>query len=49
MDRLELLTAREQLIIDVECYVEEMRDSDLSTDELINWIADRICYHFPTP
>ena len=47
MNNLEMLTAREQLMEDISCYVEEMRYSDLSTDEFINWICDCVCRNFP--
>lgn len=49
MDTLELFTRREQLIAQVESFIEEERYGDLCTDEFINWIADCICRNFPAP
>ena len=49
MDTLEMLTRREQLITEVESFIEEERYGDLCTDEFINWIADCICRNFPPP
>ena len=59
MDRLEMLTAREQLMEDIECIIEShfagveykpAQGTDLVyiTDELIRTLCDAVCQNFPT-
>ena len=45
MDRLEMLTAREQLMEDIECIIESRIDGDC--DGLIATLCDAVCQHFP--
>ena len=45
MDQLEMLTAREQLMEDIECIIESRIDDDC--DGLIATLCDAVCHHFP--
>ena len=45
MDMMEMLTAREQLMEDIECIIESRIDDDC--DGLIKTLCDAVCYHFP--
>ena len=46
MDRLEMLTAREQLMEDIDAIISSRIDEDC--DGLIATLCDAVCYHFPT-
>ena len=45
MDMMEMLTAREQLMEDIECIIESRIDDDC--DGLIATLCDAVCHHFP--
>ena len=45
MDMMEMLTAREQLMEDIQCIIETRIDDDC--DGLIETLCDAVCYHFP--
>ena len=45
MDQLEMLTAREQLMEDIQCIIETRIDDDC--DGLIETLCDAVCHHFP--
>ena len=52
-DRLEMLTAREQLMEDIDCIVDdffyEKYNGDITErDELIRILCDAVCKNFPT-
>ena len=46
MDRLEILTAREQLMEDIDCIISSRIDGDC--DGLIETLCDAVCRNFPT-
>ena len=46
MTRLEMLTAREQLMEDIECIISSRIDGDV--DGLITALCDAVCYNFPS-
>ena len=49
--RLETLTQREQLMIDIDCIVESELDGIVSqrlSDELVRRLCDAVCENFPT-
>ena len=56
MDRLEMLTAREQLMEDIQCMIESKFDSvfphsesyEELRDEFIEDLCDVVCKNFPT-
>ena len=60
MDRLEMLTAREQLMEDIDCIVEsvssqyvdhnsvEWNTIEIDHEELIRRLCDAVCKNFPT-
>ena len=51
MDQLEILTAREQLMEDIDCIIEGELDgiiSDNLSDELVRRLCDAVCKNFPT-
>ena len=45
MNTQEMLTAREQLMEDIQCIIESRIDEDC--DGLIETLCDAVCYHFP--
>ena len=45
MDRLEMLTAREQLMEDIQCIIETRIDDDC--DGLIEALCDAVCFNVP--
>jgi len=50
-DQLEMLTAREQLMEDIDCIIEGELDgiiSDNLSDELVRRLCDAVCKNFPT-
>ena len=46
MDMLEMLTAREQLMEDIQCIIETRIDDDC--DGLIEALCDAVCANFPS-
>ena len=49
--QLEMLTAREQLMIDIDCIVESELDGIVSqrlSDALVRRLCDAVCENFPT-
>ena len=46
MDMLEMLTAREQLMEDIQCIIETRIDGDC--DGLIETLCDAVCANFPS-
>ena len=53
MDQLEMLSAREQLMEDIDCIVDdffyEKYNGDIAErDELIRTLCDAVCKNFPT-
>ena len=60
MDRLEMLTAREQLMEDIDCIVESVSSSyvdrngiewntiEIDHEDLIRRLCDAVCQNFPT-
>ena len=50
MDRLEMLTAREQLMEDIDCIIEEYFQGvdDAELNEVIGILCDAVCKNFPT-
>ena len=59
MDRLEMLSAREQLMEDIDCIIEsnycfyvdgeeEHHTIDVSPEDLILMLCDAVCRNFPT-
>jgi hypothetical protein len=46
MNMLEMLTAREQLMEDIECIIESRIDDDC--DGLIEALCDAVCANFPS-
>ena len=46
MDYLEMLTAREQLMEDIECIIESRIDDDC--DGLIEALCNAVCINFPS-
>jgi len=51
MDRLEMLSQREQLMEDIDCiiseYFGEIYDSKID-EELVSTLCDAVCKNFPT-
>ena len=51
MDRLEMLSAREQLMEDIDCiiseYFGELYDANID-EELVRTLCDAVCKNFPT-
>jgi hypothetical protein len=49
MDRLEMLTAREQLMEDIDCIISEyFAEYDVNYDEeLVRILCDAVCKNFP--
>ena len=48
--QLEMLTQREQLMIDIDCIVESELDGIVSqklSDALVRSLCDAVCKHFP--
>ena len=45
MDMLEMLTAREQLMEDIQCIIESRIDEEC--DGLIEALCDAVCFNFP--
>ena len=45
MDMKEMLTAREQLMEDIQCIIESRIDEEC--DGLIEALCDAVCYNFP--
>ena len=43
----EIKTARQNLLKEVEQFIDEERYGTLSTDEFVNLILDSICRHLP--
>ena len=51
MNNLDMLMAREQLMIDIEGIVESELDSIVSkklSNEIVKRLCDAVCEHFPT-
>lgn len=50
MDQLEMLSAREQLMEDIDCIVDEyFQEYDITHDpELVKLLCDAVCKNFPT-
>ena len=46
MNQLEMLTAREQLMEDIDCIISSRIDEDC--DGLIKALCDAVCANFPT-
>ena len=46
MNQLEILTAREQLMEDIDCIISSRIDDDC--DGLIKALCDAVCANFPT-
>lgn len=47
MSRLELLTAREQLMEDIDCIIESNFGEVEYKDEVIRQLCDAVCNNFP--
>ena len=50
MDRLEMLSQREQLMEDIDCIVSEQygQGNEELADEMIKLLCDAVCKNFPT-
>ena len=50
MNNLEMLTAREQLMEDIDCIVSEQygQGNEELADEMIKLLCDAVCKNFPT-
>ena len=48
MDNLEMLTAREQLMEDIDCIIESNFGEVEYKDEVILQLCDAVCQNFPT-
>ena len=48
MDRLEMLTAREQLMEDIDCIIESNFGEVEYKDDVIRQLCDAVCKNFPT-
>ena len=48
MDNLEMLTAREQLMEDIDCIIESNFGEVEYKDEVIRQLCDAVCKNFPT-
>jgi len=52
MDQFEMLTAREQLMEDIDCIVESMLENvdiyDVDKETMITSLCDAVCKNFPT-
>ena len=50
MDRLEMLTAREQLMEDIDCIISDYFQGidDAELNEVIGILCDAVCKNFPT-
>lgn len=50
MNNLEMLTAREQLMEDIDCIIEEyFQEYGITNDpELVKTLCDAVCENFPT-
>jgi len=52
MDQFEMLTAREQLMEDIDCIVESMLENvdiyDVDKEMMITSLCDAVCKNFPT-
>jgi len=47
-DNLEMLTAREQLMEDIDCIIESNFGEVEYKDEVIRMLCDAVCKNFPT-
>ena len=47
MDRLEMLTAREQLMEDIDCIIESNFGEVEYKDDVIRQLCDAVCKNFP--
>ena len=48
IDRLEMLTAREQLMEDIDCIIESNFGEVEYKDDVIRQLCDAVCKNFPT-
>ena len=48
MDRLEMLTQREQLMEDIDCIIESNFGEVEYKDDVIRQLCDAVCKNFPT-
>ena len=48
MDQLEMLTAREQLMEDIDCIIESNFGEVEYKDDVIRQLCDAVCKNFPT-
>ena len=48
MDRLEMLSQREQLMEDIDCIIESNFGEDEYKDDVIRQLCDAVCKNFPT-
>jgi flagellar biosynthesis/type III secretory pathway protein FliH len=48
MDNLEMLTAREQLMEDIDCIIESNFGEVEYKDDVIRQLCDAVCKNFPT-